>query len=167
MSRMSRPIALASGFLFVLAACAERPEAVASGAVDSMPAAAEQPAELVAAEDQLASHWNGEDAEAVAAHYATDAVVVWGDSTYEGRDAIRDRWIAPTLPVLSDLRLSERTNAGSGDTRTQSGRYSFLLSLPDSAAVTRTGKFEATWFRQGDAWLVIRESIQDDPAPAN
>ena len=71
----------AVALLFSLAACADRPGAAASGAVDSAPRAEEAPAELVAASDAIVRVWNGESAEALAAHYATDAVVVADDST--------------------------------------------------------------------------------------
>jgi ketosteroid isomerase-like protein len=154
----------AAALLFALAACSERPDAAASGAIESAPPAEEAPAELVAASDAIGRAWNGESAEALAAHYAADAVVVADDSTYEGRDGIRDRWIAHALPVLSDLQVSGRTFAGSGDTRTETGRYTHALTIPDSAATTVTGSYEVTWLRQGDQWLVLRERIEPDTA---
>ena len=163
MYRARKPLA-AAAFLFALAACSERPQAAASGAVDSAPPAEEAPAELVAASDAIVRAFNGESAEALAAHYAADAVVVVDDSTYEGRDGIRDRWIAGTLPVLSDLQVSGREFAGSGDTRTETGRYTHALTIPDSAAMTVTGRYEVTWLRQGDQWLVLREKIEPDTA---
>ena len=154
----------AAAFLSMLAACSERPDAAASGAIDSAPPVEEAPAELVAASDAVVRAWNGESAETLAAFYAADAVVVEGDSTYEGRDGIRDRWMARALPVLSDLQLSGRSFAGRGDTRTESGRYTHALTIPDSAAKTVTGSYEVTWLRQGDQWLVLREKIEQDPA---
>lgn len=154
----------AAAFLFALAACSERPDAAASGAIDSAPPAEEAPAELVAASDAILRAWNGENAEALAAYYAADAVVVAEDSTYEGRDGIRDRWIANALPVLSDLQVSGRTFSGSGDTRTETGRYTHAITIPDSAAISVTGSYEVTWLRQGDQWLVLRERIEPDTA---
>ena len=154
----------AATFLFALAACSDRPDADASGAIASAPPAEEAPAELVAASDAILRAWNGESAEALAAHYAADAVVVADDSTYEGRDGIRDRWIANALPVLSDLQVSGRTFSGSGDTRTETGRYAHALTIPDSAAISVTGRYEVTWLRQGDQWLVLRERIEPDTA---
>jgi ketosteroid isomerase-like protein len=164
MYRARKPFA-AAAFLFALAACSERPDTAASGAIDAAPPAEEAPAELVAASDAIVRAWNGESAEALAAFYAADAVVVVDDSTYEGRDGIRDRWMANALPVLSDLQLSGRTFSGSGDTRTETGRYTHALTMPDSAAITVTGSYDVTWLRQGDQWLVLREKIeQDTPA---
>ena len=164
MYRARKPFA-AAALLFALAACSERPDAAASGAIDAAPPAEEAPAELVAASDAIVRAWNGESAEALAAFYAADAVVVVDDSTYEGRDGIRDRWMANALPVLSDLQLSGRTFSGSGDTRTETGRYTHALTMPDSAAITVTGSYDVTWLRQGDQWLVLREKIeQDTPA---
>ena len=164
MYRARKPLS-AVALLFSLAACADRPDAAVSGAVDSAPRAEEAPAELVAASDAIVRAWNGESAEALAAHYAADAVVVADDSTYEGRDGIRDRWIANALPVLSDLQVSGREFSGSGDTRTETGRYTHALTIPDSAAMTVTGNYEVTWLRQGDQWLVLREKIEPT-APA-
>ena len=163
MARITTPPALLTGLLLALAACTPRPDAAASGAADS--AAAETPAELAAASERVIAGWNGEDAEALAAQYAPEAVVVEGDSIYEGRGAIRDRWIIPGLPVISGLQISGRTYAGNGDTRTETGRYTYTLTLPDSAPMTVTGGYEATWNRQGDEWLIIRESLRND-APA-
>ncbi len=162
MASLTRHPALVTALLLALPACTPRPDAGTAGAADSS-AAAEVPVELIAASDRLNSGWNGEDAEAQAARYATEAVVVAEDSTYEGRDAIRDRWIIPALPVLGDLRITGRTFAGSGDTRTESGRYTYVLTLPDSAPAPRSGRYEITWNRQGEEWLVIRESVYDDP----
>ena len=163
MPRMPRSLA-AAGLLLTLSSCTANPDASSSGAAESaaMAAVDEAPAELVAASDRLKDAWNGEDPEALARYFAADAVVVGDDSTYEGRDAIRDRWIRNGLPILSNLEISNRTFTGAGDTRAESGRYTYVATLPDSAPATMNGNYETTWVKQGEEWMVIRSVVKDD-----
>lgn len=160
MSRVSQSLAAAFALSLVLAlpACTPQSDTPDTGAAMADTA----PAELQSASDDAIAAWNGEDASAVAAFYADDAVVTEADSTYEGRDAIQNRWAANGLPVVSDLNATDRSFSGSGDTMTETARYSLTLTLPDSAPRNIAGNYESTWRRGADGWKITRTVITTD-----
>src|SRR5512142_731702 len=86
------------------------------------------PAELRSRSDAFVASWNKKSAAAIAAHYATDAVVHDPDSTYTGRADILKRWIAPGMPMLSNLAVTNQVFTGTGDTMTEAGNYSETIT---------------------------------------
>lgn len=136
---------------FGLAACTADTPDTDTAVVDS---AAAIRAEVEAAGERVVAAWNGEDPAAVAALYATDAVVTTSDSTYSGREDIRLRWITPGLPVLSDLTTTNREFIVNGDMVTGTGNFTYMLTLPDSQPVQVSGTYRNTWKREGGAWVI-------------
>jgi ketosteroid isomerase-like protein len=144
---------------------------------DIMPAAEESavdaadtdlPAELTSANEAYAAAWNGEDADAVAAHFTEDAVVVEGDSTYTGRAEIRDRWIGINLPAINSLSMSNETFDWVGEDVLASGDYTLMVTMPDATEPTEMGgTYSDTWTRGADGtWMISNTEIRPDADPA-
>ena len=115
-------------------------------------------AEIQRQTEHVIAAWNGDDPAAVAALYASDAVVT-ADSTYTGREEIRDRWAAPALPALSDLVISETRITESGEGFVGTGRYTYMLTSAGSAPLQVNGTFRTSWKRENGAWVIASERL--------
>lgn len=168
MSRTARltSITAAFGLALLSQACTgDKPAAAAAAdttAAMATPAAPAAPPELTARSAALVSAWNQEDATVAAAFFTDSAVVMVADSTYTGRAAIRDRWIKPGLPVVSDLSVSDQTYTGAGTTMTESGRFSETITMPKQAAAKNTGSYTAEWTNANGTWMISRFTVKDD-----
>jgi steroid delta-isomerase-like uncharacterized protein len=116
---------------------------------------------VVAANEATYDAWNAHDADAVAAVFAEDAVVVDnGVGEARGRDAIRGR-VAAMLAAFPDLRLERRSllvdTAANADewtlTATHQGEY--LGFQPTGRRVVVHG---ATFSRFGPDGLVVHDT---------
>jgi steroid delta-isomerase-like uncharacterized protein len=116
---------------------------------------------IVAANEATYTAWNAHDAEAVAAVFAEDAVVVdSGVGEARGRDAIRDR-VDAMLAAFPDLRLERRSllvdTAANADewtlTATHQGEY--LGFAPTGRTIVVHG---ATFSRFGPDGLVVHDT---------
>lgn len=115
-------------------------------------------AEIQRQTERVIAAWNGDDPTAVAALYAADAVVT-ADSTYTGREEIRDRWAAPALPALSDLVISDTRITGSGAEFVGTGRYTYMLTSAGSAPMQVNGTFRTSWKRELGTWVIASERL--------
>jgi ketosteroid isomerase-like protein len=152
--------------MLTLAGCTEKKAADTGAAVDTAmittpapaPAAAATPApppaDLRSRSDAFVSAWNRKSVPAIAAFFAADAVVHDPDSTYTGRAEITRRWLAPGVPLLADLRISEQTFIGTGDTLTENGSYSEVITQPKKAPTQHTGTYTIVWTKVGADWIV-------------
>lgn len=166
MSRSAR-FALVPGLVMLtLAGCTEKKADTGAAAVDTAmvttpapaPAAAATPApppaDLRSRSDAFVAAWNKKSPSALAAFYATDAVVHDPDSTYTGRADILKRWIGPGLPMLSNLAVSNQMFTGTGDMMTENGSYSEKMTMPKKAPADHNGTYTITWEKVGADWMV-------------
>ena len=126
------------------------------------PAEPATPPELTARSAAMTASWNQEDGAAAAAFFADSAIAMVDDSTYNGMAAIRDRWIVPGLPLVSDLTVSDQAFTGSGDSFTETGRFSETLTLPGQAPVPNTGTYSAEWTNVNGTWMVTRFTVKSE-----
>ena len=172
MSRAAR-FALVPGLVMLtLAGCTEKKADTGAAAVDTAmvtapapaPAAAATPAappaELRSRSDAFVAAWNKKSTAAVAAFYATDAVVHDPDSTYTGRADILKRWIGPGLPMLSKLAVSNQTFTGTGDMMTENGNYSETIAMPKKAPSEHNGTYTISWEKAGADWMVKEMTVR-------
>jgi uncharacterized protein (TIGR02246 family) len=153
---------VACGLLLVLVAQACTSDAPESDAPPSDAGdAVSGEAEIRSTGARVVAAWNGDDPAAVAAYYTSDAVVT-ADSTYRGRDEIRDRWVAPLLPLLADLAVSDVEVTETGEGYTATGRYSYMLTLPDSSPVQVNGTYRNTWRQENGTWLIASSGLEID-----
>ena len=150
MSKAMRFAVIPGALVLVLAGCTEKKAADTGAAMDTTmaasttpaaPATEAPPAELRSRSDAFGAAWNQKNADAVGAFYATDATLHDHDSTYSGRADIVKRWIAPGLPMLSDLKVSNQTFTGSGETMTESGSYTEMWAMPKMAPKQHGGTY--------------------------
>lgn len=173
MSRAAR-FALVPGLVMLtLAGCTEKkaPD-TGTAAVDTAmvtapapaPAAtttpAPPPAELRSRSDAFVAAWNKKSPAGAAAFYTTDAVVHDPDSTYTGRADILKRWIAPGLPMIGSLAVSNQTFTGTGDTMTEAGNYSETINEPKKAPTQHAGTYTITWTKVGAEWMVKEMTVK-------
>jgi hypothetical protein len=167
MPRSTRLVPLTGAFALLLLAqaCAEKPADTAAAdttATMAAPLASEAPPELTARSAAMLASWNQEDGAAASAFFADSAVAVIDDSTYNGMAAIRDGWIVPGLPMVSDVSVSDQAFAGSGTSMTETGRFSETLTLPGEAPKPNTGTYSAEWTNLNGTWMVSRFTVQSD-----
>jgi hypothetical protein len=166
MPRSTRLVSLSALALLLLAqACAEKPADTAAAdttATMAAPAASAAPPELTARSSAMLASWNREDGAAAAAFFADSAIAVIDDSTYSGMAAIRDRWIVPGLPMVSDVTVSDQAFTGSGPSMTETGRFSETLTLPGEAPAPNTGTYSAEWTNVNGTWMVSRFTVKSD-----
>ena len=144
---------------------AEVPPPALEAPAASLPAAtgAEVPADLRSAHEQYLAAWNAEDPAAVAAFFEEGATVQTGDSTYTGRAAIQDRWLARNLPVVNDLQIAPERFQQNGAEIVEEGRYTFQATPPQGETETVRGRYTSSWTRTPEgAWKVRRATIQPD-----
>lgn len=171
-------LAVIPGTLVLLAGCTEKKVADTGAATDTTmaastatpaattpapaaPAAEAPPADLRSRSDAFAASWNQKNAASVGAFYATDAKLHDGDSTYSGRADIVKRWIAPGLPMLSNLVISNQSFTTSGDGMTETGNYTETWTLPKTAPKQHGGTYTITWNKMGADWMVKDMNVND------
>ena len=154
MPRSPRIVSLPGAFALLLLAqaCTGKP-------ADAAPAV---PPGLAARSAAMIASWDQEDVPTAAAFYTDSAVVIVNDSTYSGLAAIRDRWIVPGLPVVSDLTVSDQAFTDSGTSMTETGRFSETLTLPGEAPAPNTGTYSAEWTNLDGTWMVSRFTVKSD-----
>ncbi len=172
MPRSTRLASLTGAFALLLLAqaCAERPADTAAAdrtATMVAPAASAAPPELTARSGAMLASWNDEDGAAAAAFFTDSATAVIDDSTYHGMAAIRDRWIVPGLPMVTDVAVSDQAFAGSGTSMTETGRFSEILTLPGGAPAPNTGTYSAEWTNLNGTWMVSRFTVKSDMPAQN
>lgn len=151
-----RTAALVAAGLITLGGCTTKP---ADTAAD------------VAAVSATASAWfeafNAGDADAVAAQYAEDAVIMpAGAAPVSGRAAIRDYFAAD----IANSKAAGTTESLSGVTHAEVfGDNAFITgaySVTDAAGATvDTGKFVSVFRRADGQWLMIRDTWNSNAPP--
>lgn len=173
MSRSNRLVSVTGAFALLLLAqaCSEKP-ADAAAAADTTtgtmaaPAASATPPELAARSADMIAAWNQEDVAAAVGFFTDSATAMVDDSTYVGVAAIRDRWIAPGLPLVSDLTVTDQAFTGSGTSMTETGRFSETLTLPGQAPAPNTGSYSAEWTNVNGTWRIGRFTVVTDKPAA-
>ena len=149
---MKRPSALAALLLFV-AACTPAPPHGAIAPTPSTAPADTLPGAVRAAHDAYVAAWNARDRAALAALFAEDARVSFGEETMEGRARIHERWLTPEAGKVSDLVMTPERVTVSGDEVTESGTATLRFRRGDGSIGSERGRYEHVWARQPDgAW---------------
>lgn len=183
MLRAMRLAAIPGTLVLVLAGCTEKKAADTGAAADTTmaastttpapaatPAAEAPPADLRSRSDAMVAAWNQKNPATVGAFFATDATVHTGDSTYTGRADIVKRWVAPGLPMLSNLAISNQSFTTSGDGMTETGNFTETWTAPKMAPAQHGGTYTVTWNKMGADWMVKAMTVNDTttmaaPAP--
>ncbi|MBA2626447.1 MAG: DUF4440 domain-containing protein [Gemmatimonadales bacterium] len=161
----------ATALIALTLACADKKpdESAAMAADTAAPAAVAEPVtppELARQSAAMLASFNAEDAAASAAFFTDSAIVTVDDSTYTGKAAIRDRWIKPGLPVVSDLTISEQKFTGSGSAMTENGKFNETVTLPKKAPAQNTGTYTAEWTNASGTWMINRFTVHSQMAPS-
>lgn len=147
-----------------LGACAAEPEAGATLEEDSL--TVNLGAEEQAIRDRVAA-WQtaaGESAEAFAAFYAPDGVLLAPNAPpAEGRDAVVAT-MAPMMEMVEDIRFEvvDIVLAESGELAVERGRYTLSGTMPDGTAWDDEGSYIVAWQKQDGEWWVIRDIFNTD-----
>ena len=157
-----RHITKAAGVLCTIVALAVF--SIESSAVDS----AKEMAALQAADQNWAKAYNAGNADAVAALYDEEAVLLPpGAPGVNGRPAIKAFFVKDTAESQKagvTFTLGSKPAGGiSGDMGWQSGTY----AVKDKAGkVVETGKYLSVSMKKGGKWLYVRDTWNADGAPA-
>ena len=128
---------------------------LASAPADPLPAA------VRAAHDAYVAAWNPGDRAALAALFAEDARVSFGDETMEGRARIDERWLAEDAGKVSDLVMVPERVTRSGDEVTESGTATLHFRRGDGSIGSERGRYEHVWARQPDGGWKLRSVLMD------
>jgi hypothetical protein len=154
----ARSLKGALALMLLAQACTGKPaDTAAAETTATLPA-------LTARSAAMAATWNQEGgaAAAAAAFFADSVIAIIDDSTYSGMAAIRDRWIVPGLPAVSDLTVSDQAFTGSGTSMTEIGTFGETLTLPGQAQAPNTGTYSAEWTNVSGTWMVGRFTVRSD-----
>jgi uncharacterized protein (TIGR02246 family) len=126
-------------------------------------------AEPVSAGECFVAGMKANDADAVAACYADDAIIWFpGGSMAKGRAAIRDGFAhyMATMTV-KDATLSEIGGESMGDTRVAWGTYAItLVDKASKAEMVENGRYVDVQKKIDGRWQYIVDHPSDDPKPA-
>jgi ketosteroid isomerase-like protein len=104
------------------------------------------------------------DSAAVAAHYASDAIVMPPNSEPVKKDAIASFWGAARRMAKS-LKLDISDISGSGDLIYETGTYEMT---GENNQVVDKGKYVVVWKRENGSWKIARDiwnaSMMPEPA---
>jgi uncharacterized protein (TIGR02246 family) len=154
---MRSAAAIAAG-VFVLAACQK-------AAVDT----SADVAAIRAGTAAFAEAYNAGDADALAAAYTEDAVLLPPNApAVSGRDGIREFWAADSANAqaagLKFVFPGDGPAEVSGDLAYESGSFKVVDA---SGAAVATGKYIGVFKKQDGKWLLFRDTWNTDaPAPA-
>ncbi len=138
---------------------------LAIGAVGS--ARAETASEAIAsANRQFMTAFNGGDANAVAAMYAADAMVLPPDEAdVRGRDAIGRYWKAAIDAGVKNLVLESTDIEGSGGYAYEVGTAKMSIPKPEGGLQPISAKYVVVWHQTGDGhWALYRDIWNGAPA---
>jgi uncharacterized protein (TIGR02246 family) len=118
--------------------------------------------------DCFTAAFEANDADAVAACYADDAIIWFpGGPMAKGRDAIRDGFAhyLGTMTV-TDVELSTIGHETAGNTRIAWGTYVIrTIDKATKVASTQRGRFTDVQKKIGGRWLYTVDHPSDDPPP--
>lgn len=156
---MRIPHAVPLVFTLLFAACQNDVDTAATAEKSSgMPDAAD-----LAANDQLRDAWvaaaERDDAAAVAALYAEDAILIGSDgTTHIGRAAIQAA-LNESFPLVSGLSVTQMSSDGDADVRYSTGEYAQTATTADGRTMPVSGTYLVVTHRQMDgSWKIVRHS---------
>lgn len=118
---------------------------------------------------EFVAAFNAGNAEAVAAFYAPDAVVMPPDvPAVVGRDAIRASLEAMMgqMPPGSVFALRLGSVSANGPIAVERGEWSSTMPGPDGASMEMRGKYLAEWHKIDGEWLMVSDIWNNDaPMP--
>lgn len=121
------------------------------------------------ASDCFTAAFEANDADAVAACYADDAIIWFpGGPMARGRTAIRDGFahFLGTMTV-ADFEITELGHETAGDVRIAWGTYRIrTIDKASKAEATQTGRFTDVQKKVKGRWLYTVDHPSDDPPPA-
>jgi uncharacterized protein (TIGR02246 family) len=166
-----RTALLTFALLVPLAACGRDDDANRQLALDepqpttqaSPAGTAQLPEDLQRRTEEYLRAWNGNDPAAVAPFFTEDAVAIVNDSTYAGRAEIQRGWLAPSVPVVSNLQLTQvDTQDERGDEVVVRGRHTYTARPPQEQEQQGAGSHEVVWTRVGGNWQIRSTTVRDD-----
>jgi uncharacterized protein (TIGR02246 family) len=99
--------------------------------------------------------WSSGNAETIAAYYADDAIMVFKDGTYSGRDSILS-FCKQVAPNVKNLKAFRGTYAIVGDLITGTGMYTFDWVGADQKVYPNRGSSTLYWKQNADhTWKAI------------
>lgn len=159
----SRPLALLLSLVLVMAA------GCGPAAGPSRPAgdAAADEATIRAATAHWIDAFNAGDADAIAAMYTDDAVLMPSDSaSLKGKAAIRE-YLVKAIAATKAAGLTDKDGPGdvgiSGDLAWHAG---WGTAVDAKGNTVGSEKYIEVWQRSGGQWLMVRDIWNEDPAPA-
>lgn len=151
---MTPPIHLLLGSLLLafLAACAPSPRGAASTGEAGEQAVREAIEALNAATSSAVARG---DAEAIAAHYREDALMLpVGSDFITGREAIRRQFRKTMASGLAGLHFDTLSLEVSGNLAVETGRYE---AIDDTGQPLDHGKYVVVWQQTADGWRIARD----------
>lgn len=158
--------AVALSCILLAAACQQAEQTQATADVSEKASGANP-----AASGELRAQWvaaaERDDAAAVAAMYAEDAVFLGNDGTaYNGRAAIETA-LAESFKTGSGLTVTEETTETAGDVVYATGQWRQQVATPDGKTVDAEGRYlVVSRLQQDGTWKIVRHVSLLKPPPA-
>jgi ketosteroid isomerase-like protein len=98
-------------------------------------------------------HFKKGDSTALAAHYASDGLIMPPNSESVGRDGLAPLWGSLVRMGLTDLKLTTQDVTGNNDLVVETGTYE--LYAKDKMA--DKGKYVVVWKNESGTWKIFRD----------
>ncbi len=140
----------------VLGACHREREGMPGANVRAM----SLPPRIVSPQIGLVRAWMGEDISAFEPFFAEHAIVETPNGRFTGWTEIRNRWIEPLLPNISNFSATPTIVKEEGGDIIENGRYSYKITENGQTRTVR-GTYAHRWSEMPDGSWRIVSAIMD------
>jgi ketosteroid isomerase-like protein len=110
--------------------------------------------------------WNRKDSTALMALFANDMVMLAGRDKVAGKDSVAKTWLHATLPLTSNLRITDVQNGAGPEIAYSAGTWTMDITVPGQPVAAAAGNHNFIWKRVADsAWRLTFVSIENYPTP--
>ncbi|MBK8923627.1 MAG: nuclear transport factor 2 family protein [Saprospirales bacterium] len=126
--------------------------------------------EIATAVNDWQKAYNAGNADALGAHYATDAVVTLADgSTLTGQDQVKEYFSTgfKSMSAEASVILSDVVDLGNGFAQT-SGTYTIKSTMKEGGdTMQMSGNFSTLSRKEDGQWKIVRELVSEKPAASS
>ncbi|GAB3717166.1 hypothetical protein GCM10027592_59080 [Spirosoma flavus] len=126
----------------------------------------EEAVNIQALNQQFIGAWNSKNADQIISFLAEDVHFLQGETHFNGKSEVAEKWVRATLPSLNDLKTNVVSSATDNQTAYEAGTFSVDV-LPETGQQTRgygEGNFILLWKKGTDnAWKLSYAQLEDLP----
>ncbi|TPE44236.1 YybH family protein [Pontibacter mangrovi] len=118
---------------------------------------------------EFISAWNSKDADKAISLLAEDVQFLQGETHFQGKSEVANRWVKDTYSSISDLKTNVVSSGTDSETAYEAGTFSVdvLPEGPDQLSGIGEGNFILLWKKNKDGeWKLSYAQLEDLPVQA-